>query len=337
MAVYRHRNKWMYDFVKNDKRYREGGFATKKEAVEQEAKTRTAARKINMDFLRLCTSRLEDLEARRSKGHFERNRLIFESLIRRWSMKTEITMIDVEELLQEVAEESRQKANRYLAMIKALFRHGIKRKLVDYDPTIGVEPYGIDKARKYIPPEEDLKKVLDLAPKNFRDYLVTIIHSAARMREINRLRWEDVNFNEDYIVLRTRKAKNSKVSERKVPLTRTLKSVLEQLPQKGEYVFSHSSGKKKGKRYDNRIKYIRSLCEKAEVKRFTFHNLRHYSASKMANAGVAITDIQEILGHTKTTTTNDYLQAIKGSLRSAINKLEENPPPNPPPEPKSQK
>jgi integrase len=173
-----------------------------------------------------------------------------------------------------------------------------------------------------------VEKVLSLAPKEYRDYLITLIHTAGRMREINKLKWEDVDFNEDYLVLRTRKAKNSDVAERKAPLTRTLKAILEGLPCKGEYVFSHQNGK----RYDNRIKYIRSLCKQAKVKQFTFHNLRHFSASKLANLGVAITDIQEILGHTTARTTSVYLQSIKGSVRSAINKLEENPPPNPPPE-----
>jgi len=241
---------------------------------------------------------------------------------------SEITMVDVEELLQEVAQESKHKANRYLAMVKALFRHGIKRRLVEYDPTVGVDPYGIKKERKYIPPAEDVEKVLSLAPKYYRYYLIALIHTAARMREINKLKWEDVSLNEDYLVLRTRKAKNSDVAERKVPLTRTLKAILEGLPRRGEYVFSHRNGK----RFDNRIKYIRLLCKQAKVKQFTYHNLRHFSASKLANLGVAITDIQEILGHTRTTTTDHYLQTIKGSVRSAINKLEENPPPNPPPE-----
>lgn len=327
MAAYRHRNGWMYDFMKNGKRYREGGFATKKEAVEEEAKARATARKINMDFLKLCTSRLEDIEARRSDGHFKRNKLIFENLMKKWVTKSEITIIDVEEVMKEVAKESKHKANRYLAMIKALFRYGIKRKLVDYDPTIGIDPYGIEKQRKYIPPEADVEKVLALAPKGFRDYLITLIHTAGRMREINKLKWEDVNFAEDYLVLRTRKAKNSAVAERKVPLTRTLKAILEGLPRKGEYVFSHQDGR----RYDNRIKMIHSLCEQAKIRAFTFHNLRHFSASKLANLGVAITDIQEILGHTRPTTTDGYLQTIKGSVRSAIQRLEENPPPNPPP------
>lgn len=319
MAVYRHRSSWMYDFVKNTRRYREGGYRTRQEAVEAEAKARTMARKINMDFLKLCTSRLEDLETRRSKGHFERNKLLFEKLVSKWSTLPEVTITDVEEFLKETAQHSKDKANRYLALIKALFRHGIKRRLVDYDPTVGIEPFGIERARKYIPPAEEVEKVLSIAPQEFKEYLITILHTAGRMREINKLKWEDVNFEENYLILRTRKAKNSDLMERKIPMTDTVREILLRKERIGDYVFTNKSS---GSYFDNRIKFIRSLCKSAKVKPFTFHNLRHFSASKLANLGVALTDIQEILGHTRPTTTDNYLQALKGSVRDAIKKLE---------------
>lgn len=319
MAVYRHRSSWMYDFVKNARRYREGGYRTRQEAVEAEAKARTTARKINMDFLRLCTSRLEDLETRRSKGHFERNKLLFEKLVSKWGTLSEVTITDVEEFLKETAQDSKDKANRYLTLIKALFRHGIKRRLVDYDPTVGIEPYGIERARKYIPPAEDVENVLSIAPQEFKEYLITILHTAGRMREINKLRWDDINFEENYLILKTRKAKNSDLMERKIPLTDTLREILLKKERIGDYVFTNKSS---GSYFDNRIKMIRNLCKLAKVKKFTFHNLRHFSASKLANLGVALTDIQEILGHTRPTTTDNYLQALKGSVRDAIKKLE---------------
>ena len=122
------------------------------------------------------------------------------------------------------------------------------------------------------------------------------------------------------MILRTRKAKNSDVSERKVPLTPTLRAIFEGLPRVGEYVFMNPTTKT---RYDNRIKLIHSLCEKAGVKLFTYHNLRHWGASKLAKENVPLTDIQKLLGHTRPTTTDNYLQSLSPSLSDAINKLEE--------------
>jgi integrase len=68
------------------------------------------------------------------------------------------------------------------------------------------------------------------------------------------------------------------------------------------------------------------LCRKAKVKKFTFHNLRHYGASKLAEAGVSITDIQYLLGHQRATTTDIYLQSISPNLRTAMDKININPP-----------
>jgi integrase len=325
MAVYKQRGKWMYDFEKNGQRYREGGFETKSEAQDEEAKARTTAKRINTDFIRLCESRLEEIEMRRSKGHFERNKLLIENLIKRWATKKAVTREDVEDLLNEVARESKYKANRYLALIKALYNHGIERQWFEYNPTKGIKPFGIERARKYIPPIEDIRAVLSQAKEMERKYLLALLYTMARMREINRLRWEDVT--EDCVILRTRKAKNSDVAERKIPLTPTLKAILEGLPRVGEYVFTNPATKT---RYDNRINLIRSLCRKAGVKPFTFHNLRHWGASKLAKENVPLTDIQRLLGHTRPTTTDTYLQSLNPSLSSAINKLED-PPPNPPP------
>lgn len=324
MSVYKTRvGTWAYDFKKNG-RHRKAGFKTRAEAIEAQAKALLAAPKINMDLKKLCDSRLKDLALRRSKGHAERNTLIFERIMDEWADKKQITIEDVEELIRQVREESTpQKANRYLAMIKALFRHGMKRKIVDYDPTCGVEPIGFRKERKYIPSQQDIEKILSIASIEFRNYLIALIHTAARMREINKLKWEDVNLEQGYVILRTKKAKNSMDTERQVPLTDTLKVILHDIPHTGQYVFTHKAGKKRGERYDNRIKMIKAICKQAGVKQFTFHNLRHFSASKLASLGVSITDIQEILGHTRPTTTDNYLQSIKGSVRRAIKKIEE--------------
>ncbi len=325
MSIYKHHGKWMYDFTRNNQRFREGKFETKGEAIDEEAKARATAKRINTDFIKLCESRLEEVKARRSNGHFERNQLLIQTLVRRWATKKTVLREDVDEFLNEIAKISRHKANRYLALIKALYNHGIERQWFDYNPTKGIKPFGIERKQKYIPPIEDIREVLSHADTLERCYLMTLIYTMARMREINRLKWEDVS--ETYMILRTRKAKNSDVSERKIPLTPSMKQILDSLPRESEYVFTNP--RTKG-RFDNRIKLIRSLCRKAKVKPFTFHNLRHWGASKLANENVPLTDIQKLLGHTRPTTTDTYLQSLNPALSEAIGKISLSPP-NPPP------
>lgn len=318
--VEKHRSKWRYDFLKEGVRYKKGGFKTKAEAIQAEAEARTGVRTINMGFLKLCTARLEDIEIRRSNSHFKENKKLFETLMDRWGEFPQITIDLVEEHLKEIAKSSKNLANKHLRLIKALFNYGIKRNWFIHNPTNGIDFFGIQREKKYIPPPEDIDNVFSLANQEQRNYLTVVAMTLARVREINNLKWEDINFPENYLILRTRKAKNSDVVERKIPMTPKVREILLSLEHKGEYVFINPRTRTK---YDYRDKFLPRLCKKAEVKPFMYHALRHYGASKLSNAGVALTDIQEILGHQRATTTDLYLQSLRNSVKEAMGKLEE--------------
>jgi integrase len=250
-----------------------------------------------------------------------------------WGSLPKVGTEDVEAYLQEVAKTSKPVANKTLRLIKALYNHGVKRRWFQFNPAIGIELYGVPRKKKYIPPNEDIEKVLSLAKEGQRKYLMVICHTLARVREINKLKWDDVNLDAGYLILRTRKSKNSDIVERQIPMTNTVKEILSSLPRVGEYVFMNP---KTRKRYEYRRRFLHHLCIKAQVKPFLYHALRHYGASKLNNAGAPLTDIQEILGHQRATTTDLYLQSLKGSIVETIKKLEE---PTIPPEipPKSKK
>ena len=318
--IERHGKMYRYDFLKEGVRYKKGGFKTKQDAVQAEAEARVGAKSINTDFLKLCTARLEDIEIRRGKSHFQENKRLFEILMERWGNFPQITTDDIEEYLKEVAKQSKPLANKRLRLVKALFNYGIKRNWFRFNPVSGIDYFGVERKTKYIPPIEDIDKVMSLATEEQRRYLTVISLTLARVREINNLRWEDVNFEENYLILRTRKAKNSDLVSRKIPMTVTVREVLLNLEHKGEYVFVNTRTRTK---YDYRDKFLPKLCEKAEVKPFMYHALRHYGASKLSNAGVPLTDIQQLLGHQRATTTDIYLQSIKDSLKESIKKLED--------------
>lgn len=317
MVVYKHHQKWSYDFQKTGQRYRKGGYITKKDAVEAEAKARMTARMISTDFIKLCEARLEDLEVRRSRKHFRENQELFKNLIVIWGYRKEITRTDVENYLTEIAKQSKQKANKQLRYIKALFNYGVQREWLTHNPASRIQAYGVEPAKRYIPPIEDIMKVLQSANEEQRRYLLAIIYTMGRVRELNNLKWDDIK--DGYLILKTRKAKNSNVAERKIPFTESLKEILDTLPRTSDYAFPNP---KTGTRYDYRKFLLRGLCKRAQVKPFTFHCLRHYGASKLSNAGVALTDIQNLLGHQRATTTDIYLQSLTGSLEVAIKNLE---------------
>ena len=56
-------------------------------------------------------------------------------------------------------------------------------------------------------------------------------------------------------------------------------------------------------------------------KRLKAHSLRHSYATALKNRGVAISDIQELLGHSSIATTTVYLHCDPGRLKSAVDLL----------------
>jgi integrase len=317
MAQVKHQGKWRYEFLKDGIRHRKSGFPSKTEAMLAEAKAREQIGKINSDFLRLCNSRLEEVEIHRSKNYFIQNKKTIEVLIARWATYETITRPDIEAYLNEIAKKSRHNANLKLRMIRALFNHGIERDWFMVNPCKGIHLFSVSKEKKYVPPLDCVIRVLAIANPIDKAYLLMIIHTLGRIREVNGLKWKDVT--DTHLILKTRKARNSDEVSREIPLNATLKEVISGLDRSKEYVFTNP---RTGDKYDYRDKFLKTLCKVAGVKEFTYHNLRHFGASMLANSGQGITTIQAILGHARATTTDIYLQNLAGSAEEALRALE---------------
>ena len=93
------------------------------------------------------------------------------------------------------------------------------------------------------------------------------------------------------------------------------------------WVFWHRYWSRKTNRfvsgpYGDRKKLMQTLSEKANVKYFRFHPLRHLTASIIDDLGVPLGVIQRILGHENRKTTEGYLHSVGEAERNAMRKLE---------------
>lgn len=214
-----------------------------------------------------------------------------------------------------------------LRYLKAAFNFGIKREWIKVNPVKGMDFLPVEKRLKYIPPSEDIDKVISCADQDTQDYLVTIRDTMARVSEVNRLTWEDVDLERRYVVLYTRKKRGGHLTPRKVPMTQRLFDSLSrryaERNQSHPWVFWHTyvdrkTSQKVAGPFKDRREIIKNLCNKAGVRHFRFHALRHAGASLMDNANVPIGAIQKILGHENRTTTEIYLHSIGELEREAI-------------------
>jgi len=218
-------------------------------------------------------------------------------------------------------------ANRELRCLRATFNWGISEKLLTKNPTESIKFLPVDKKLKYVPPSEDIDKIIEVADPDIQDYLWTIRDTLGRVSEINRLTWDDINFEGGYLILYTRKKRGGHLTPRKVPMTERLQKLLERryraCDKSKPWVFWHTyTSSKTGKKVDGPFKdrkgFMKSLCEKAGVRYFRFHPIRHSGATTMEQNGVPIGSIQSILGHENRSTTEIYLHSTGNQEREAM-------------------
>ncbi len=340
---------WRYDFTRKGIRHTKSGFKTKREAKNAEAQKReeldnpiiqkeTQKTLTDMAFSDLINKRLDHMQAYNSKSHYESMIYCARRWVKYWGKLdcSEITMEMVEQyLLKRKRDTSGTTANHDLRNLRALFNFGLhpRRRWIKENPTIGIDFFPVEKKIKYVPPKEDVLKVILAADKDTQDYLWTIFHSMGRMSEINRLTWQDIDFDEKSIILYTRKKRGGHLTPRKVPMTEKLFDVLsyrfKRRDKRKPWVFWHRYWSKKTNEwiedpYIDRKKIMETLCEKAGVKYFRYHALRHCGASLLDGDNVPIGAIQRFLGHENRQTTEIYLHSIGNSEREMISVLDVN-------------
>ena len=87
-----------------------------------------------------------------------------------------------------------------------------------------------------------------------------------------------------------------------------------------EYVFTNSDT---GTRYTDVKKSFSAGCREASITDFRFHDLRHTFGTRLADAGVDVVKIKELMGHASIVTTMRYIHATDQGKRGAITVLSE--------------
>ena len=78
-----------------------------------------------------------------------------------------------------------------------------------------------------------------------------------------------------------------------------------------------------GTRYIDLKKSFSAACREAGITNFTFHDLRHTFGTRLADAGVDVVKIKELMGHASIVTTMRYIHATDKGKRGAITVLSE--------------
>lgn len=170
-----------------------------------------------------------------------------------------------------------------------------------------------------------------------KNFVVIGFHTGMRLDEIVNLRWKNVDLNGRIITVGDEEFTTKGRNQRFIPMTEEaykallrVKSEERRVQSKNTYnlhsiingfVFCKSDGEKfTGDYFSRRFK---RACRNAGIdKSIHFHTLRHSFASNLAQKGVPLYTIKELLGHASISTTEIYSHLNMDCLREAIMKLD---------------
>ena len=323
--------KWKAQVRKNGNR-RDKVFLTRKEALAWEAEMRRKPvdawnEKTDMDCLGdWAEAYLDFARAKFSDKTYEEKKSMFRRFFQEVDPAVSVSELTLPKVLAYVVKQKEERsgnaANKDRKNLVAAWNWGMKYldpPLPQPNPCL-VERMPEVRHPRYVPSEEDFWRVYEVAEGQDKIMLLTFLHLAGRRGEVFRLTVADLDFENDRVRLWTRKRKDGTFEYDWLPMTKELKDALlwwlENRPIKDKpYVFlcldeTPFCHEDYGKPFKYRLQFMRRICDRAGVKRFGFHAIRHLSASILRKLGYDVAAIQPILRHKSPRTTELYLKSL---------------------------
>jgi integrase len=210
--------------------------------------------------------------------------------------------------------------NRQRTFLSGILSEAERRGYIDRNPARGVSnlPEHNDKLRWLTNDEEE--RLLAHAPEYLRPIIIVALHTGMRRGEVLTMKWADLDFGQKLV--RVTHTKNHRI--RYIPMNSRLEKLLDSMKpeattwEKSPYVFSNLETETK---FKDLSRAFEGTARRSGLEDVTFHTLRHTFASRLAQAGVPLNTVRELLGHGDMTVTMRYAHLAPNNLREAVQVL----------------
>lgn len=249
-------------------------------------------------------------------------------------------------LTVEYAYSSNTVAHHY-TLINLMLRKAVIWRFIKDNPNTVIEKPKTQKKEAKVYDYSDVSKLLNALKEEqitYRTMITLALDSGMRREEINGLMWKDINFTTGEVMIeRVRLIVNNREvienpktsnSKRKIIITMETLKLLKNLREyqqensrllknlwcNTDFVFVNQEGKPFYP--DTPSKILQKILKRHELKKITFHQLRHTSATLLINSNADITSVSARLGHSNTSTTlNIYSHTLERSKKEMADKM----------------
>jgi len=205
-------------------------------------------------------------------------------------------------------------ANRYLAILKTMFKMAMRWGYLPYSPADQVK---LQREQSRIPQglhEDELDRLLDHMSGYPRQLAAFAADTGLRRSEFERLQWSDIDMERRQITVRETKNRE----ERIIPMSERVFDILQQRQEENTgKVISTNVWTKRSIR-----KALELAGKRARLGHIHYHMLRHTFATRMMDGGASKDDVQYLMGHKTPVMTQRYDHARPERYRRAIEALE---------------
>jgi integrase len=214
-----------------------------------------------------------------------------------------------------------QTQKHVLSLIVRIDRWGSK-SLDDYDKIpFKIEYPRLNNEKTEVLTPEQFKRLIDVIEAypdiQVRNFVKMVLHTGMRRGELFKLRWEHVNFDTGFILIKDPKG----MIDQKIPMNEAAKELLQNHPRPfpdSSFVFPGRGGKQRVC-INKRVNEIKTLAGLPKDFR-PLHGLRHVFASMLASSGqVDMYTLQRLLTHKSPAMTQRYAHLADERLMAAAN------------------
>jgi site-specific recombinase XerD len=213
--------------------------------------------------------------------------------------------------------------NREVRSLRAAFSFAVRWQLIGSNPFSGVQLVKVPDRLPTFLSRDDFQKLFGMIKENWlRELVFFAVSTGLRRGEMINLRWQDVDLGRR--VMHIQSAGNFRTKDgrrRTLPLSDSVHTFLSSKAPRQicEFVF-HRRGFKIGENYlSARFKFY--VAEAGLDGRLHWHSLRHTHASWLVQDGVSLFQVQQLLGHADSRTTEIYSHLRPETMQETVNRI----------------